>query len=69
MKPRIPSPLTLSLVRDMATDPASPPVLRKFHAASLADMEKRARVKDARPSPFSRFIDSLETETQKEPKP
>lgn len=62
--PRIPSPLTLSLVRAMATNPESPQALRDFHAASLADMERRVRnaAPARRSSPFSRFAESLETE-------
>ena len=59
------SSLTLSLVERMATDPASTPTLRAFHAAQLADLRKRAG--DAAParraSPFSRFVEALEKET------
>ena len=61
---RTPSPLTLALVAAMATDPRASAALRKFHAAQLADMERRAsRARDRRPSPFTRFIEKLETET------
>jgi hypothetical protein len=61
---RTPSPLTLALVAAMATDPRASAALRKFHAAQLADLERRAsRARDRRPSPFTRFIEKLETET------
>lgn len=60
---RTPSPLTLALVAAMATDPRASAALRKFHAAQLADLERRAsRARDRRPSPFTRFIEKLETE-------
>lgn len=62
---RIPSPLTLQLVRAMATDPASPPKLRAFHAARLADLERarEAATRPQRASAFSRFLTKLERET------
>lgn len=58
------SPLTLSLVAAMATDPQSPASLREFHRERLEDLERRAkRQRTPRPSAFSRFEESLETET------
>jgi hypothetical protein len=63
---RIISPLTLSLVEAMATDPKSTPQLRKFHQKQLADLRTRAdrQTRPRRETPFSRFVESLET-TQK----
>lgn len=62
------SPLTLSLVERMATDPASTPQLRAFHTAQLADLRKRSGAGDAAParqaSPFSRFVEALCKETE-----
>lgn len=60
------TPLTLSLVEGMATDPRSPRALRQFHAASLTDLRARAERQDrpARPNPFDRYIEKL---TEKEP--
>jgi hypothetical protein len=61
---RTPSPLTLALVAAMATDPRASAALRQFHAVQLADLERRAsRARDRRPSPFTRFLEKLETET------
>lgn len=60
---RNPSPLSLSLIEAMSTDPNSTPQLRKFHAQQLVKL--RASVKPERreiASPFSRFADSLATE-------
>ena len=65
---RTPSPLTLALVAAMATDPRATPALRQFHAAQLADLQRRAsRARDRYPSPFTRFLEKLETETETEP--
>jgi len=63
---RIPSPLTLQLVRAMAADPASPEAMRTFHRNRLDDLEKRAASarRDVRESPFSRFEKSLETKPE-----
>ena len=61
------SPLTLSLVEHMATDPKSSPQLREFHQKQLADIRARS-IKQNRPrweTPFSRFEKSLSTNTQK----
>ena len=55
------SPLTIALVAAMASDPQSPASLREFHRERLADLKRRANV--PRPSAFSRFAESLETET------
>ena len=61
---RTPSPLTLALSAAMATDPRASAALRQFHAAQLADLERRAsRAQVRRPSPFTRFIEKLETES------
>lgn len=68
---RIPSALTLELVRAMATDPTSTKALRAFHARNLVELERRADAtardqcarQAPRQSPFSRFIEALETET------
>jgi hypothetical protein len=62
------TPLTLSLVEAMATDPKSSPQLREFHQKQLADLRARS-VKQNRPrreNPFSRFEKSLSTDTQKQ---
>jgi hypothetical protein len=62
MKPRRTiSPLTLSLVAAMATDPQSRPSLRQFHTAQLADLQARAARQNRphRASVFSRFEESL----------
>jgi hypothetical protein len=62
---RTPSPLTLALVAAMATDPRATPALRHFHAAQLAGLQRRAsRARDRHPSPFTRFLEKLETETE-----
>jgi len=55
------SPLTLSLVEAMATDPQSSPQLRQFHANQLADLRTRADSlnRPPRESVFSRFEKSL----------
>ena len=62
------SPLTIALVAAMASDPQSPASLREFHRERLADMGRRAkRQRTPRPSAFSRFAESLETETITDP--
>jgi hypothetical protein len=61
------SPLTLSLVEAMATDPKSTPQLREFHRNQLADLRARS-IKQNRPrreTVFSRFEEALSTDTQK----
>lgn len=62
------SPLTLSLLSSMASDPQTPPKLAKFYADSLADLQRRAaRQQEPKPSPFSRFEAALEIEHQSKP--
>lgn len=58
------SPLTLSRVEAMATDPASTPALRQFHTEQLAGLRARAARQHApaRHTAFSRYLESLETE-------
>lgn len=65
---RTPSPLTLQLVQAMATDPASTEALRKFHRKRLAILQESVKTgPTARPSPFSRFLEKLTTETRNDP--
>ena len=57
------SPLTLSLLSSMASDPQTPPKLAKFYRDSLADLQRRAKQqRTPKPSPFSRFEAALENE-------
>lgn len=57
------SPLTLSLLSSMASDPQTPPKLAKFYRDSLSDLQRRAKQqRTPKPSPFSRFEAALETE-------
>lgn len=63
------SPLTLSRVETVATDPASTPALRQFHTEQLADLRARAARQHApaRHTAFSRYLESLEKQTIETP--